>query len=192
MNSEDFRRIREQLESYDLKREELISKSRDLIRLSKKLIYSVHRNDLKEASMSFSELRKQFEQFNSLAKREPELFYSGIFKSGVQEYVEAACFYSLIVEEKLPTHEELGVKGEHYLLGVCDLVGELSRKAINAAAKSDYKTALKIKDIVSDIYDELMQFDFPNGELRNKFDGIKYEVKRLEEMGLQLSLKGKN
>ncbi|MEM3370709.1 MAG: hypothetical protein QXW00_02400 [Candidatus Woesearchaeota archaeon] len=192
MNSEDFKIMREQLAKFEERRDELIAKSRELIRLSKKVIYSVHRGDSKNAASSLKELEKRFKELNKSAKLQPELFYSGLFKSSVQEYVEAACFYSIIEKDKLPTHKELNVMAEHYLLGICDLVGELSRKAINSAAESDYSTALKIKKIVSDIYDELMQFDFSNGELRKKFDGIKYEVKRLEEMGLQLSIRNKN
>jgi hypothetical protein len=33
-----------------------------------------------------------------------------------------------------------------------------------------------------------MQFDYRNGNLRRKFDGIKYSVQRLEDIRFQLSL----
>ena len=36
-----------------------------------------------------------------------------------------------------------------------------------------------------------MQFDFRNSELRRKFDGIKWELKKLEDLSIELKLKGK-
>ena len=78
-----------------------------------------------------------------------------------------------------------------YLPGVCDLVGELTRRAINAAIKEDYATTFEIKDVVSEIFEELMLFDLRNIPARKKFDSIKYSLEKLEEVALNVKLKRK-
>ena len=69
------------------------------------------------------------------------------------------------------------------------MTGELVRKAINDAIKGNMKSALFIKGFVEELYGELLQFDFRNSELRRKFDGIKYDLKRLEDIALSIKLK---
>jgi len=184
----DFAEMKKKLEEFDEQRESLVSEVRNIVRLSKRIIYSVHRNDEKSSDESVAEIRKIVKATMQKVRKEPALLHSGLLKSAIQEYVEAVCFYEIIRNKRIPTHKELDVQPEHYLLGICDLTGELSRRSVNAAAGANYKTALEMKGIVSEIYDEMMQFDFANGELRKKFDSIKYEVKRLEEMALTISL----
>ncbi|MCX6709331.1 MAG: hypothetical protein NTV63_00025 [Candidatus Woesearchaeota archaeon] len=185
----DFEEIKNELEMFDSNREYLIGKTREIIRLSKRIIYSVHRNELSEAEKSAEEIRKVYAELEKEIAKVPALIYSGTLKNAMQEYVEALCFFEIIKEKRMPTHKELGVQGEHYLLGMCDLIGEISRIAINSAANGSYDFAIEMKGLVLEIYYELMKFDFPNGELRKKFDGIKYEIKRLEDMALALRLK---
>lgn len=188
IDRKDFAEMKKELESFDLQREALISETREIIRLSKKIIYSVHRDEMKEAEEAVKSITVMVKSSMKKAEGEPSLLYSGLLRSAIQEYVEAVGFYFIIKEKRLPTHKELSLQAEHYLLGICDLTGELSRRSVNSAANRDYKTAIEMKEIVSEIYDEMMQFDFANGELRKKFDSIKYEVKRLEEMALTISL----
>jgi len=184
----DFAEMKKELEELDEQREALIGDVRNIVRLSKKIIYSVHRNDEKSSDEAVAEIKRIVKTTMQKAQKEPALLYSGLLKSAMQEYVEAVCFYEIIRNRRIPAHRELDVQPEHYLLGICDLTGELSRRSVNAAAGADYKTALEMKGIVSEIYNEMMQFDFANSELRKKFDSIKYEVKRLEEMALTISL----
>ncbi|MBU0461597.1 MAG: hypothetical protein KJ574_03340 [Nanoarchaeota archaeon] len=92
---------------------------------------------------------------------------------------------------KMPTSSSLKVNDEHYILGVCDLTGELVRKAINSVINDDYKTAKDIHAFVSELYEELSKFSFFSGELRKKYDSIKYDLKRLDDLLLSLKLKGK-
>jgi len=74
---------------------------------------------------------------------------------------------------------------------LCDLTGELVRRAINKAINEQYSESVEIRDVVAMIYENLMQFDFRNGELRRKFDSIKYDLKKLEDLVLELKLKDK-
>ena|SRR3989344_4890362 len=178
IDRKEFARIRREMEKADEDREKTIKQSRELIRLSKKVIYAVHRND-PEADALVKLMIKKGKQLKPSTE--------GHYRTAMQEFVEAASFYEVVRNNHLP--EGLGVSSECYLLGLCDLTGELMRKAINCAIKDENSEALRIKNAISEIYDEMMMFDFRNSELRRKFDGIKYNLKKAEDLALQIKLK---
>jgi len=184
----DFENMRKELDDLDNQREVLIKKSRDIVKLSKKVIYSVHRNEIKQAGDFVKQIKSSVAELDKTAKKTPMLYYSGPFKIAIQEFVEAACYYEFVKNKKVPSAKELKADTEYYLLGLCDLTGELVRKAINSAINNDYDKALFIKKFVNDIYNELMLFEFRN-ELRKKFDSIKYDLKKLDDLALGIKLK---
>lgn len=189
IDEKDFNNIREAIGDSDLRREELIKKSRDIIRLSKEAIYSVHRDELSASEALIKKLKKEFEEINKLVKKSPELLYSGSFKVAVQEYVEALCFFNVIKNKKLLSSKEFDVNPEYYLLGLCDLTGELVRKATNYTIKDKYEQALFLRDFVESLYNQFMAMDLRNGELRKKFDGMRYDLKRIEDLALDIKFK---
>jgi predicted translin family RNA/ssDNA-binding protein len=74
-------------------------------------------------------------------------------------------------------------------LGICDLTGELTRRAVSLVTKGKGKEVLVIKNFVEDIYGEFLKFDLRNGNLRKKYDSIKWNLKKLEEIMYDLSKK---
>jgi predicted translin family RNA/ssDNA-binding protein len=186
INRRAFDLLRKELKkSYD-ERNAAIIKSRELVVLSKKIIYAVQRSDLNNAGRLIKKIKSKKREVDRFEKSD-----ASAHRIAMQEFVEAACFYEFVKRRRLLTPKDLGVDAENYLLGVCDLTGELVRKAINAAIKGNYYESINIKNFVSELYGELMQFDFRNSELRKKFDGIKYDLKKLEDLALQLKLKKK-
>ncbi len=186
-----FKQMRVDLERFDECREELIKSSRDLLKLSKGSIYSLHRNDFKKASEQLGKAKLLINKLENLIKRDAHLAAVGAYSEALEEYTEAACYYGFVKDKKLPTAEKLGVDADIYLPGLCDLIGELVRRAINSSIKGEYKTAVQIKDFVTEVYEELMLFDFRNIPVRKKFDSIKYGLEKLEALILDLKLKGK-
>lgn len=191
INKKSFAAMRRELEEFDSLRENLIRTSRDLLKLSKATIYNIHRHKLSDASKQLTKAKVIIKKMKSLIKKNALLAQVGAYSEALEEYVEAACYYGFIKKNKLPTAKELGVDTVLYIQGVCDLVGELVRKAINSSIKGDFKTALKIRDFVEEIYEELMMFDFRNSPVRRKFDSIKYGLDKLENLILELKLKKK-
>lgn len=173
---------------FDSQRELLIKKSRDVLKLSKQVIYAVHRSDV-QANKLVKQMKKELKELDQFVKKNPKMYHQGSYKIAVQEYVEAMLFYGYDKHKKLYTKKELGVDTDYYLLGIADLSGELVRKAILNATKGDYRSPLQAKELVSRIYAWLLQFDIRNGELRKKFDGIKYDLRKLEDLCFQLSQK---
>jgi len=190
LDKKDLENIKKEIEAYNIQRDFLIKTSREVIKLSKKVIFAVHRDDMNSAEKSTKDMTALLKKLSSAAKH-PRLISSGSYKVAVQEYVEALCFYELTKNNKIPTNSKLKLDPEFYLMGLIDLTGELVRKAINSAIKGEYGTSVKLKELVSDLYDELMLFDFTGGELRKKFDSVKYDLKKLDDLVLNLKLTNK-
>lgn len=186
-----FKAMRTQLEKFDSMRENLIKTARDILKFSKSAIYEIHRNKLSSADKMLSNAKKSISIINDLIKKDPHLASVGAYHEALEEFVEASCYYGFIQNKKLPTPKQLNVDVHIYLPGLCDLVGELVRKAVNSSIKNDFQSAVKIKNFVSDIYEELMMFNFRNIPARRKFDSIKYSLEKLENLILDLKLKNK-
>jgi len=191
INKTDFNNMQKELAAYDSQRELLIKKSRDVLKLSKQIIYAVHRGDLNQAQSQIKEIEKELSKLNQITKHSHALLSEGSYKIAVQEYVEALLYFHVIKNKKLPTHVQLKVQTKHYLLGLCDLTGEIVRKAVYLAGKGSYSEVIEFKDLVDQIYGGMLKFDFREPELRRKFDSIKYDLKKLEDLVLDLKLKGK-
>ncbi len=183
LNTKDFEGIRNQMKNFEVKREATINTSREAITLSKQIIYAVHRSDLESAE----KLVKQIIAKIRLLDREKN-YDTDISNVAFQEYVEAVAFYEFIKNNKIPSHKQLKVSAEQYLGGLADLTGELGRKAVHDAIKNKIKSVLKIKEAVEEIYGEFLKLDLRNGELRKKYDTIKWNLNKLEDLALNLKL----
>jgi predicted translin family RNA/ssDNA-binding protein len=190
INKKDMEKSRKKVLDYDSEREKLIKKSRDVLKLSKQIIYAVHRDELKDASELIKKIENEKQKLEEISKHSRALIFEGSYKVAMQEYAEALLYYGFIKEGRLLEREELKIRVEHYLLGLCDLPGELVRKAVFLAGKKDIDSVIKIKELVDQIYGELLKFDFREHEIRRKFDSVKYDLRKLEDLVLDLRLKG--
>ncbi|MBI2558707.1 hypothetical protein HYW20_05265 [Candidatus Woesearchaeota archaeon] len=188
LNKNEFSRIREEMHRLDEKRENIIQLSREIITLSKQVIYAAQRNDLIQAGNIVKDIK---EKVNKLKKINIDTD-TNINSVAFQEYVEAVAFHEFVKNNKIPTRASLGVSAEDYLSGLCDLTGELVRKAIYDVIHKKFDEAEKIKELVHDIYGEFLKLHLRNGELRKKSDSIKWNLKKLEEVMYDISMKGRN
>ena len=169
----------------DIKREEIIKTSREIITISKQIIYAAQRNELKEAEKSIKNIKEKIKKLRKIKIATD----TNINAVAFQEYVEAIAFYEFVKNKRIPTRASLGVSAEDYLSGLCDLTGELVRKAVYDVIHKKFDEAVKIKDLVHDIYGEFLKFHLRNGELRKKSDSIKWNLKKLEEVMYDISMK---
>lgn len=97
---------------------------------------------------------------------------------------------SLITLEALKSSSNfnLNVSDTEYLIGIIHFAKELERYAVGRATAGDVKSVVLCKSVVTEILEELMNFDFRNGPIRRQYDGVKYCKKRLEDILYELSL----
>ncbi|KAL0955584.1 hypothetical protein HGRIS_001821 [Hohenbuehelia grisea] len=95
--------------------------------------------------------------------------------------------------------EKLGIKGEwsgrfeltveDYLHGLITLVNELSRLAVNSVTLGNFEQPIKISIFVKDIFNGFTMLNLKNDTLRRRYDSLKYDIKKIEEVVYDVSLR---
>ncbi|XP_060070004.1 translin-like [Ylistrum balloti] len=157
-----------------------------------------------KAEASFETLR---EQYRKLAEAVPPGQYYRFhdhWKFSMQRCCFLSAFITYLQTEKLVTREEtaakLGVQvsrdnGFHmdlddFLIGVLQVASELSRLAVNAVTASDYSRPLRIAKFVAELDAGYRLLNLKNDALRKRFDGLKYDLKKVEEIVYDLTIRG--
>lgn len=168
-------------------RRQIISLANVVLHDSKRVIFALHREDVKKAEASLAEIEKV------LLKLDKQFGYTrlnqeGSYKAGVEEYVEAKTLFLVLSGRKIDSFKNIKINYEGYLGGICDLTGELVRRAVNQASQGNYDEVKKIKNIISDIMAELVEFDM-TGYLRTKYDQAKGNLRKIEQIDYDIRIR---
>lgn len=79
---------------------------------------------------------------------------------------------------------------EEYLLALTDVTPELARLATNAVTLGDFELPLTISAFIKDLFAGFQLLNLKNDILRKRADAVKYDVKRVEDVVYDLSLRG--
>ncbi|XP_005098964.1 translin [Aplysia californica] len=147
------------------------------------------------------------ELYRQLAEKIPEnqyYRYSDMWRFVSQRFVYLAGLIVFLRDGRLVTREEvaalLGVAvqredGFHidlddFLMGLLNMTNELSRLAVNAVTSGDYERPVQISRFVSQLDAGFRVLNLKNDALRKRFDGLKYDVKKCEEVVYDLTIRG--
>lgn len=187
LDNSEINKIEKSLKKYDTLRDELIIKSREIIKQSKVVINSVHRQENNDSSLK--QLIKLKKEMDSIITSNDKLSNEGSAKIAYQEFAEAALITEFSKSNKI-SYKNLNINEECYLLGLCDLTGELSRIAVRKATNKKYKEVKRIFDCIEEIHTFFLKMDLRNSELRKKSDQIKWNLKKVEEILYDISMRG--
>lgn len=79
---------------------------------------------------------------------------------------------------------------EDYLMGLLLLASDLSRFAVNSVINDDRARPFCILKFITDISVRFRCLNIKNDWLRKRFDSLKYDVKKVEEIVYDLSIRG--
>lgn len=79
---------------------------------------------------------------------------------------------------------------EDFLLGLLQLSSELSRFAVNSVTNGDYDRPIEIARFVNELNAGFRLLNLKNDMLRKRFDALKYDVKKIEEVVYDLCIRG--
>ncbi|KAK3088876.1 hypothetical protein FSP39_024875 [Pinctada imbricata] len=79
---------------------------------------------------------------------------------------------------------------DDYLLGLLQMASELSRLAVNSVTAGDYGRPLRIAKFVAEMDSGFRLLNLKNDALRKRFDGLKYDLKKVEEVVYDLTIRG--
>ena len=149
----DLSGVREEIEKEDDQREQVIKVSRDVLKLSKSAIYSLHRNEIGKADTLIQRARGiVVDSLFPITEGYPNLRW-GSLSNALEEWAEAIIFYYFIVHHRLPTLAELPLKinKEEYLGGLLDFTGELNRYAVLQATKRNVDKVIACHAVIEQL-----------------------------------------
>jgi len=183
----DADRMRAKLQEESDARDEIIAATRALTKEAKLIIYAVHRDEHDQAAKRLEKLKTQITWLTRKVAVHPT--FSSNASGAFEEYAEAACFHALMSQVPLPTSVGLNISTESYLLGLCDLTGELMREAVAAGTRQDTAEVKRLRAATEAIFGMFLQFDLRNGELRKKADAIKWNLLKIEQVLYDLNMR---
>ncbi len=154
-------KIEKRIDNKDKTREKALKYSREIIINCRKAIQKIHQN--KKAKNNIENASKKLVELYDFTKEYPEIYHAGFVENAAQELVEAMCFSNIMKGKELPDPDEIQTTYSSYLLGLCDLVGELRRSSLDTIRKSDPNKADDYLNMMEDIYDVIIRFDYPSG-----------------------------
>ncbi len=189
LNTTFLKKLGKEYATHRTMRHKLIQVSNSAIREAKQAIFSLHRADKKKAQTQLQAVKKIFVDLQKgLLKKHPELKLQGAYLAALEEYVEAELFYQALTAGKIGEIKGIEIGADQYLGGLADMTGELTRQAVLRATEQDYDTVEKYFQITQEIVGSMIQFDLV-GQLRQKYDDTKRNLKRLEGIRYDISLR---
>ena len=171
----------EQLSTRNRDREEGLSVSREVIRLSANAIRAVHRSDYDEASRLISSASDRLQAAEHIRSDSPLIYNAGFLNDARKEFTEANITLAVISGNDIPTAEELGIDPPAYLNGMAEVIGELRRYILDGLRKDSVGRCEELMEVMDEIYGVLVTVDFPEavtGGLRHTTDAMRAVLER--------------
>nr|XP_033802816.1 translin [Geotrypetes seraphini] len=157
-----------------------------------------------KAREHFSSVRIQLASLKTKFPVEQYYRFHEHWRFVLQRLVFLAAFLVYLESETLVTREAtaavLGIESdrdrgfhldiEDYLSGILTLASELSRLAVNSVTAGDYSRPLRISTFINELDSGFRLLNLKNDSLRKRYDGLKYDVKKVEEVVYDLSIRG--
>ena len=187
LNKSFFSQLKKDYQSQISERRQIISAANNILHDAKRVIFALHRGDVKTATVSLTDIEdrlKKLEKSFGYARLNQE----GAYTAAVEEYAEAKLFFLVTTEKKLEKFKGINISTDAYLGGLSDLLGEMARQAVNLAADGKNDEVKKLLSLARDIMAELINFDM-SGYLRTKYDQAGNHLRKLEQINYEIRQK---
>lgn len=183
-----FRSIGKRYTTYQKERAELIGRSNKALSLSKRSIFALHRSDMSEAKKLLAQADVIFKTAEKRFKSFPELAQQGAYKAALEENAEAQLFLQFIQKKKWKLEDDRLKDPSTFLGGLSDATGEIVRYAIMQATEGNDAEVRRAHETTEMSVVFLLELDLA-GPLRQKFDQAKKNLRSLERVLYDMSLK---
>lgn len=174
---------RDDLERRNAARDQAIVLSRQLIRHCSESIRAIHRRDWDGADAKLKDVNLGAAELKSVVKRYPDLYHTGYTQDALKEVAEAFITRAIIGGQPLPAAGDLNIESATYLKGLGEAATELRRFILDIMRRADGHSAEaeRLLQVMDDIYDQLVTFDFPDAlthGLRRQTDVVRGVLER--------------
>lgn len=166
-------RILENFAAKNAAREQALTASRAIIRMSANSIRAVHRGEFDKARTMLDEARDVRDAAVRALDGHADIYHAGFLHDAQKEYAEARTTLALLSGDAIPAPEDLGVEYAAYLNGIAEAVGEMRRMVLDRLRAGQYEGCEEILQAMDDIYSVLVTIDYPDamtGGLRRTTD----------------------
>ncbi len=173
--------ITREMEEFSRVRDDMLARSRSLIRDCAHSIRAMHRHELEEAERMLAAARQDAQAMVEPLAGYPDLHHGGSTQDALKELVEAHLLYTFITGGPLVTPEELGVTGATYLKGLTEAATEMRRFALDLMRQDRVEEAATYLERMDEIYSLLVTVDFPDAitkGLRRQTDVLRGVLER--------------
>ena len=180
--------IRIQILEYSKKRRDIIRNSSDIQLWSKKAIFAMQRDQMKEAKELLGKAKKMMLNLAKKYKTDKKALSEGSYKAATEEYVEAVLFSQFLEGKELGKVAGMTINQDIYIGGLCDVPGEMLRYAIKSATERNFAMVKKCFQAAEDIIGVTMDMNL-TGYNRQKFDQAKGALNKLQHIAYETSMK---
>ena len=184
----DLTAVRTHMEEKARVRETLRQYARDAQHRSKRAIFAYHRGNATDAKNLLKEAEASLKKAREAIKPFPELLEAGMYREGIEEYVEARLYEGFLTSQKILPHRDEWGSVETYIGGLSDATGEVSRWALGRATERDLDGVGSAAEFINQTVEFFFSLDL-TGHLRNKVDQAKKNLRTIEQIRYDLSLR---
>lgn len=133
--------------------------------------------------------------------------YHRAYTNGIQEFIEACCYYQYLTNEEIKTFEllnkqfsyvddesgqfELPFNMYDYILGIADFTGELMRRCINTLGSGNVNDCFKLCNYVKNINAGYLGLIVPgNREINHKGHTLRQSLLKMELVCYNIKIRG--
>ncbi|OMO72445.1 Translin [Corchorus capsularis] len=158
---------------------------------------------LEKAKSQINVLKDLYNKLAEVVRECPDQYYRyhGDWRSETQMVVSLLAFMHWLESGALLMHteaeEKLGLNNsdfsldvEDYLVGICFMSNEMPRYVVNQVTAGDYDCPRKVLKFLTDLHAAFRMLNLRNDFLRKKFDSMKYDLKRVEEVYYDVKIRG--
>jgi len=133
---------------------------------------------------------RELDALLELLKDCPEgLRLMGSVSGCIEAFVAADCLEGFLQTGTLQMKDRYPkLTTNEYLQGILRFADELEDYAIGRAMWLDTKSVKICRDMINEMFEMFLKFNFRNGTLRRKYDSLKYRVRKLENILYELSI----
>jgi len=172
----------------DEKRDVLFKHVRSLTKSIVKIQFAVRIGDTCGVDSVIQECRDIIATVLQLIGSDPTK-REGQLAQAIEKFTEVCMVQQFFATGRLASPSALQpCNDEEYIGAALGFAQELSRYVVGRASEGDEASIRICQSIIVQLNSKMLEFDFRNGPLRRKYDGLKYALKGVEDVLYELSL----
>ncbi len=181
------KKLKSQIEQADLERSKIIRETSGLIREAKHAIFSLHRGEVDAVSKNLNQTERTLAKLVKSAEK-AGLRGEATLSAAIEEFLEARYLLHVMQKKPLPQRHGFSTEADEELAALADLTGELVRAATLEVTRGNYARIKQYRDATEELFGVLLSMNL-RGRLRSKRDEARRNLRRLEEILYDVSLK---